>query len=294
MQRAALVCIIVLCFALLAPAANSKGHGEKGKAKTGILLVTFGTTHSQARQAFRNIESEVRKAFPGIPVRWAYTSRMIREKLAAEGERIDSPTAALAALRDDGFTRVAVQSLHTIPGLEYHDLLSVVEGFRSMHGPLRRIAVGSPLLAGPESLRTVRALLENIPEDREKDQAVLFMGHGTHHPSNAFYQAMAYLLQQEDPLAYMGTVEGSPSLQDILADLKAEDVETVHLMPFMSVAGDHARNDMAGEGKGSWRSVLKRAGFQVRTVMKGTAEFDNIVSVWIGHLRKAIAQWPDR
>jgi sirohydrochlorin cobaltochelatase len=220
---------------------------------------------------------------------------MIREKLASRGERIDSPAAALAAMRENGFTHVAVQSLHTIAGHEYHDLLSVVEGFRSMHGPLRNIDVGRPLLAGPESLRAVRrALLQNVPQEREKDEAVVFMGHGTHHPANAFYQAMAYLLQQEDPLAFMGTVQGSPSLQDIVAELKTRDVDTVYLLPFMSVAGDHARHDMAGEDEGSWKSVLELEGFEVRTVLKGTAEFDNIVSVWVEHLEAAMARGPAR
>jgi sirohydrochlorin cobaltochelatase len=57
------------------------------------------------------IDEKVRNAFPDKEVRWAYTSRMIRSKMAGEGRALLSPEQALAKLADDGFTKVAVQSL---------------------------------------------------------------------------------------------------------------------------------------------------------------------------------------
>ena len=55
-------------------------------------------------------------------------------------------------------------------------------------------------------------------------------------------------------------------------------------MPFMSVAGDHARNDMAGDEDDSWKSILTKAGIKCVPVLKGSAEFDNIVDIWVDHL----------
>ena len=43
-------------------------------------------------------------------------------------------------------------------------------------------------------------------------------------------------------------------------------------MPLMSVAGDHAKNDMAGDEPDSWKSILTRNGFQCENILKGTAE----------------------
>ena len=62
-------------------------------------------------------------------------------------------------------------------------------------------------------------------------------------------------------------------------------------MPFMAVAGDHARNDMSGEKEGSWKSVLTKNGFTCEVILKGTGEYPEIVDIWIDHLRSALTQF---
>ncbi|MDZ7761812.1 MAG: sirohydrochlorin cobaltochelatase [Desulfovermiculus sp.] len=269
---------------------HGHAHHEHQEDKVGILLVAFGSSYPQAQVAFENIEQKVTEAFPETPVHWAYTSHIVRKKLAREDKNLNSPAQALAQMQDEGFTHVAVQSLHTIPGAEFHDLHSVVNGFQSMAGGVEQVMLGFPLLAAPDDLQQVRqAMLDNIPKERSKDQAVIFMGHGTHHPSNAFYQAMAYLFQEKDSNVYVGTVEGSPSLENIMANLKEQGTKKAYLMPFMSVAGDHIRNDMAGDDPDSWKSILTEKGFEVETVLKGTAEYSNIVNIWVDHLKGVIS-----
>jgi sirohydrochlorin cobaltochelatase len=271
---------------------HGHGHGHKKEVKKGILLVAFGSSYPQAQASFENIEAEVRKAFPEVPVRWGYTSKIIRHKLARQGQDLDSPAMALARMMDEDFTHVAVQSLHTIGGSEFHDLMSLVNGFESMSGGFDKILMGYPLLASSHDLEAVQeAMLENIPDERKAGEAVIFMGHGTHHPSNAFYQAMAYTFQRKDPNLYVGVVEGAPLLKDILPELKAKGTKKAWLMPFMSVAGDHVRNDMAGDEPDSWKSILAAEGIETESVLKGTAEFDNIVDIWVGHLEGAFSHF---
>ncbi len=297
MNRKLFIAAVSMFFFLFAQpvsiAGDNHGHGHGSDAKRikkGILLVTFGTSYSDAQKAFQNIDKQVKEQYPDTPVRWAYTSKMIREKLASRDKDIPSPAEALAKMKAQGFTRVAVQSLHIIKGYEYGDLKSVVEGFGSMHGKMQDIVLGAPLLSSPESLIKVRdSMLNNIPDERSEDEAVIFMGHGTHHPNNAFYQAMSYQFQQEDGLAYIGNVEGSPKIDSILSNLEEKDVDKVYLMPFMSVAGDHAQNDMAGDGEDSWKSILEDNGYKVKTVLKGMGEYDNIVDIWIENLNDSMS-----
>ena len=45
------------------------------------------------------------------------------------------------------------------------------------------------------------------------------------------------------------------------------------LAPLMLVAGDHARNDMAGEDEDSWKNVLERGGIEVSCVMAGLGSY---------------------
>ena len=287
--------VVGLVVALVIGAASSvlAGHGESRADKDGILLVAFGTTVPEAEKAIENIDAEVRKAFPGTEIRWAYTSNIVRHKLAAEnGKHIDSPAQALARMMDDGFTRVAVQSLHTIPGEEYHGLVRTAHSFAGMPKGMKRVLVGYPLLSTTADMeRVVDAVLANVPAERKKDEAVVLMGHGTHHPGNIYYPGAQYFFAKKDPNVFVGTVEGTPSLDDVAADLKARGIKKAYLIPFMSVAGDHARNDMAGPEEDSWKSVLTRQGITCVPVLKGTAEYDNIVAVWVDHLKAAMAHF---
>ena len=134
-------------------------------------------------------------------------------------------------------------------------------------------------------------MIKHIPEERNKKDAVLLMGHGTPHPSNAFYAALMYHFQQKDPNIFVGTVEGFPEIDDIKAMLIKKKIKKVYLMPFMSVAGDHARNDMAGDEEDSWKSVLTAAGIECVPILKGTAEYDEIIAIWVDHLKIVMAHF---
>lgn len=272
--------------------AGGHGHGDERPSKKGILLAAFGSSMPETRGAFENIEKKVKAAFPGVPVRWAYTSSIIRHKLAKQGEQLDSVEMALARMMDEEFTHVAVQSLHTIAGEEFHDLRRNVGAFGNMAGGFDTILVGYPLLGTEKDLiRTADAVIANIPAERKKEDAVVLMGHGSPHPANAFYAAMTYHFQQKDPNIFVGTVEGGPEIDEIKGMLLARKIKKAWLIPFMSVAGDHARNDMAGDEEDSWKSILTKAGVECEVVLKGTAEYDDIVAIWVDHLRILMAHF---
>ncbi len=282
--------LLVLLLAM--PTALVLAHGDKRPDKTGILLVAFGTTVPEAQASFKNIDAKVKAAFPGVEVRWAYTSKIIRNKLAKEGQVLDSPTVALARMADEGFTQVAVQSLHTIPGEEYDYLLETARAFSGLPKGLKKVIVGTPLLSLPDDLnKTAEAMMAVLPKERKPEEAVVLMGHGTHHPGNSVYPAMQYIFWQKDPNVFVGTVEGQPSLDDVLAQLKAKKIKKAWLIPFMSVAGDHAQNDMAGPEEDSWKSILTKAGIKCEAVLKGTAEYDNVAGLWVDHLKDVMSHF---
>ncbi|WDN87307.1 sirohydrochlorin cobaltochelatase [Desulfosarcina sp. BuS5] len=277
----AAVLIVILAFVCI----SAHAHGDNRPMKKGILLVAFGSSIPEAQVSFKNIDNKVKAAYPGIPVRWAFTSSIIRHKLAKQGKNLDSIAIALSKMMEENFTHVAVQSLHTIPGEEYNDLIATISAFKHIPGGFDRIIVGQPLISKQEDMEKVAdAIIQNIPKERKKKDGVVLMGHGTPHPANAFYAAMAYNLQQSDSNIIVGTVEGSPTIDDVKKMLLAKKIKKAYLIPFMSVAGDHARNDMAGDEDDSWKSILTKAGIKCVPVLKGSAEFDNIVDIWVDHL----------
>lgn len=272
-------------------ALASGGNCKKEAQKVGILLVAFGSSEASAQVSFVNIDRSVKAAYPGVEVRWAYTSHIIRKKLAKQGKKLDSPRTALAKMADDGFTQVVVQSLHTIPGQEYDDLRKTVRGFK-LGGAFGRIIVGYPMLATHKDFeRTAAAIIKAIPKQRKKDEGVVLMGHGTHHPANAFYAALMFQLQLTDPNILIGTVEGYPELTDIVKWLKKRNIKKVYLMPFMSVAGDHAKNDMASDEDDSWKTAFEKAGIKTVAILKGTAEYQSFVDIWVSHIKGPLSHF---
>lgn len=281
------VVIVSLVFLVLS-VEFSHGYGEKMSEKKGILLVAFGTTVPEAQISFENIERSVKKAFPGVPVRWGYTSRTIIRKMGEKGMQLATPEEALSSMMRENFTHVAVQSLHVMPGAEFHGLVKNVQRFAGMSKGLTKVIIGDPLMATSEDVqRVAENFLRIIPPERRKTDAVVFMGHGTHHPANVYYAALNYHVQKLDPNVFVGTVEGWPEIDDIKSDLKKNRIKKAYLMPFMTVAGDHAINDMAGPSADSWKSMLEKEGINCVVVLKGTAEFQEFVDIWVDHLRAA-------
>jgi sirohydrochlorin cobaltochelatase len=280
-----LAALMMFCLAAAGVFAHGHGHDDTLAKKVGILLAAFGSSEDSAQISFKNIDKKVKQAYPGIPVRWAFTSHIIRHKLAQQGKVLDSPEVALSKMIDQGFTHVAVQTLHTIGGAEYHDLRKTVGGFKAM-GAFEKIILGYPLMSTQADMELVKsAILKIIPKARKKNEAVVLMGHGTHHPSNAFYAALMFQIQLADPNIFVGTVEGYPEVSDIISWVQAKNIKKAWLMPFMSVAGDHAKNDMAGDEEDSWKTIFTAAGIKCEIVLKGTAEYDDFVDIWVDHIK---------
>lgn len=90
--------------------------------KTAILLVAYGTSSPQGRGSLRQFDAWVRERFPGICVRWALSSELLRTRLTRARQKNDSVLKALRRLCLENFTHVAVQPLQIIPGSEHTDV----------------------------------------------------------------------------------------------------------------------------------------------------------------------------
>ncbi len=115
------------------------------------------------------------------------------------------------------------------------------------------------------------------------------MGHGNQkHPADMVYAAMNFVLADLSENVYVATVQGRPGIDDFLPKLRDRKTKRAWLLPFMTVAGEHARKDMAGDGPDSWRSVLARNGIDCEAQLTGIAENPAIVEIWLDHLRDAL------
>ncbi|MCG8483387.1 MAG: sirohydrochlorin cobaltochelatase [Clostridia bacterium] len=258
------------------------------EVKKAILVVSFGTSYADTREkTIGATEQRIGEAFPEYDIKRAFTSQFIINKLKErDGIEIDNPNQALTRLKEEGYTEVYVQSLHVINGAEYDELTEAVMSFTEEFNILK---MGKPLLTGHEDYAAVaNAYIGHMPE-RSAGEAVLLMGHGTHHDANAAYACLDYVFEDEGiDNVFVGTVEGFPELGTVIKKLEKNQIEKVTLMPLMVVAGDHAQNDMAGDEEDSWKVMLKSQGYDVDYILKGLGEMPEIQELYIEHLEAAI------
>lgn len=282
---------MILILVMLALIPQSSFADDKEKDKSAILVVSFGTSMPEARKAIDNLVNSAKKNFPDYEVRLAFTSNIIRRKVARESkEMIQNPVQALAALNDEGFKKVYVMPTHIIPGEEYDEVLNVVDAFASLKGKygFDVLEVGTPFLNGTEDCeRMADILIERFKSQLEdKSTGIVLMGHGTpEHFANALYsQLQLAFYGKAYGRVFIGTVEAAPQIDDVILRLKHHpEITKLVLSPLMIVAGDHANNDLAGEDDSdSWLNVLKDNGYEnITTYLVGLGEDENIAKDFV-------------
>lgn len=254
-----------------------------------LLVLSFGTSFNDSRRLnIGAIESDLEKAFPDYSVRRGFTANIVIDHIQnRDGVKIDDVDEAMNRAVDNNVKNLVIQPTHLMNGLEYQELEEQVAQYADAFD---KIAIGKPLLTSEDDFKRVeQALVDWTSEYDDGETAICFMGHGTEAESNEVYQKMQDLLTADGHDNYfVGTVEASPSLEDVLAKVKAGSYKRVVLEPLMVVAGDHANNDMAGEEEDSWKTTFEDAGYEVTCLLRGLGENEAIRQIYVEHAQAAM------
>jgi len=308
------------------------------KKDVAVLLVAFGSTWNNAFLAFDKTKAAYEAAFPNADVYFSFSSDICINR-ASVGENTDDngnivkrdyyePRYLLHAIGAAKYSKIYVQSLQVIPGEEFANVVSSVKKFMnngyiaSAHlddNYLAQLAedeaiyLGMPLLNDPEvDVPEVAKQLNALYANEAAQGAVAFMGHGNPDTYDTFkanvrYTELEQALQQYSPNYFVGTVDMSDNFkEDVMARMQAKGLNSgkIYLHALMSIAGDHAHNDMAGEGEdywdatdetsgdNSWYEYFNHKGYEavipvVNKHPQGLLEQQSIMNVWINHTKNA-------
>ena len=256
------------------------------------------------------------------------------------------PEHWLTAIGLAGYKQVVVQSLQVIPGEEYRRVRdSYVKDFMNnrngdftdayMKSLDLNVVVGTPLMAEESDAKTLATTLnaESDVKAAVQQGIVAFMGHGNpegydYYGGNVRYLQLEEYLRALNKNYYVGTVDMDETYaEDVLKHIEggtfdyqigdvtksitypANATKKAQLFVLMSIAGDHAHNDMADdEDEESWFSMFNAEGITTNayeTTFKeacwkkyksgddyipGLAERSAVRKLWMNHTREAIAK----
>ena len=250
---------ITLC--LLSVALFSSAQGEK----TALLITHYGSSDPDTRALTLDvITREAKETFPQFEVREAYISPIVRRRLEKQGVHKDSPVDALLKLRSEGYSHVLIQSTTLIEGSE---MTSVRRDAESVKPFFKEIKVGNPLLYTVEDCEKVIEILAQEQPGKKED--VIYVGHGNQLPSTATYAMLDYMMKAHGLKNFhVSTIEGYPTLDATLAQLKETRPKQVTLIPLLLVCGNHTKEDIVGV----WKPEMEKAGYQANVCMQGLGE----------------------
>ena len=320
---------------------NDKKVAEQ-KAKSGkkeaVLLIAFGSTWNNAFLAFDKTIEAYEKAFPNADVYISFSSDICINR-ASIGENVDDngnivrrdyyePRYLLHAIGAAKYSKIYVQSLQVIPGEEFAAVVAAVKKFMN-NGYIGNAHLDDAYLAKlseDEAIRFGMPLLNSVDEDvpavakelnalykNEAAQgAVAFMGHGNPDSYDTFkanvrYTQLENALQAYSNSYFVGTVDMPENYkQDVLDRMQKKGINNgkIFLHALMSIAGDHAHNDMAGEGDDYWRPMAPESEdvswFEFFSHMGydpsvpktglhplGLLELEGVRNIWIKHTKEA-------
>ncbi len=274
MRRLFLFLTIILC-------AASVRAQDVIEPPTAMLLVHFGTTYDDTRaKTIDAINAKAQKEFPGLAFAEAYTSRIVMSRLEKRGIRKETPTDALLRLRAQGHRRILIQPSYVIDGIEMDRLRMETDNLRPFFDSLW---ISTPLLYSVEDAEQVcDILVARHPAEIKKHEHVLFVGHGTESPATALYSQLDYMLRaQGHPNYHVATIQGYPTFDTAVEEMKQMKVRKVVLVPLLFVAGDHASNDISVE----WKQQLEELGFSVELHIEGLGEVPEIQDLYIKKMK---------
>lgn len=240
--------------------------------KAVVVAVHSGTKNDAGLLCIERFNERLRKAYPNYDFREAWTTK-------GADQRIPTPDVLFNQLQKDGYTHVLVQSSDIINSADMQFLRYAVDVAKMQ---FKHIRLGEPLLSDASDYEEV--LKATATACGQTKQVNVLVCNGTMGIADSQYTMLDYVLRDKDMKGwYVGTINGTPSLESLIRQLKRQKNKKVHLIPFMFAEETKTFKEVCDE----WAQRLQSVGYKVTTEMNGLGQMDAIIDIFENHIRHA-------
>ncbi|MBO8462884.1 MAG: sirohydrochlorin cobaltochelatase [Firmicutes bacterium] len=250
--------------------------------KKALVIISYGTTCEVGMKGIIHMEESLKKMFSEYDCFRAFTSeKVIRKLRLQQGIQVSSPDELLQQLKKYGYEEIICQPTHIICGKEFHKMMEQLKDWKEQFSSF---FVGQPLLSDESDYRQCVNFYKKEILLGEKE-ALIVIGHGSESYANQAYGKLETMFRTEGShQVYMGTINGTFTVEQVISKLKEKEYQILHLVPFMIVSGRHVKRDII-EKETSWKKQLEKEGYEVRVYQKGLSEHDEIVRIFAQHIK---------
>ena len=253
--------------------------------KKAIMSISFGTKlHDVSERNLHALEAEYRADHPDCDLYRVITNESLIKIIQEEGDPVYAVRECMARMVLDGVTHLYVQPAYILNGTEYDELVDMVTSHKA---DFISVKIGNPLLTSHEDyVRTAKSIMEEDYANLPANEAVVLVGHGSDHSSNSVYCTLDYVFKDQGfETTFLCNFNAFPQVDTVIRHLKKNPaIDTVHVSPFMFVAGEKAMEGVCGDADNSMKKQIEKAGYKVLAHPKCLGEYTGIRKIYRDHL----------
>lgn len=239
------------------------------KRKKAIVIVAFGTSKEAGFNKYllpfkKDAEKKCGEEFDYF---FALTNEKILSKLSINARSYED---VLKELKIKKYDEVYVETLYFSRGYEYSKVQEITQEYKNSFRILR---ITKPILEENKNL---------IDKYFDKYDNMLFVCHGSADMKNSLEEdyIKSVIKKKNKGKHYIALIHNKDSFDDIIADIKKDNVSKVTIIPMFITKGYHFKKDIISEDKESFVKKLEQQNIEVEVVNEGLGEnkdFRNLV-----------------
>lgn len=192
----------------------------------------------------------------------------------------------LDSLAENGMTDIVVVPMTVLNGFESERIRKIVEYKRALFAS---IVCASALMSSDYDYDYIANTLIACTKNVADDTAVIYVGHGTTHFSNAAYIALSERLKYFGCYnVFVGTTTAYPSFEKVAAEIEEGRFEKVILCPLEVNLTEEFTKELCGDDESSWSYRFTELGYECVCYLKGLCAYKGIRKLIVEHTKSAM------